>query len=177
MASWCYKTGALRVCCLGFTYLSPIGNSSWDASSLLEAAQLFLVTFLMDIPFQLKDKPGHFSAVGGDQKLEQTTNELYQSAVIVSSGILSRSNISLNGIWSTTKWWLWKTCYENILVTMRSRFVFKDPLQVLSRLVHATCRFIQSHLCKIIFFQQKSFFFFLSFLFLFFFSNSNFAIL
>ena len=45
-----------------------------DAGNLPETASTVFSHFSDGNSFSIKDKPGHFSAVGSDQKLEQTIN-------------------------------------------------------------------------------------------------------
>ena len=131
-----------------------MGNS---LSIVEHASSLFWVTFLMDIPSQLKDKPGRFSAVGSDRKLEQTTNELLSKC---SDGVIGHAK---------QKQYIaqWNLIYHEMMTVEHVRICrwqweytlsWRIHLQVISRLVQATCRYIHSHLCKIIFFQQKGFF-------------------
>jgi len=52
-----------------------------DAKNLSVSVPSVFRNFSEGHSFSIKDKPGQFSAVGGDQKLEQTIN--HQSAAMV----------------------------------------------------------------------------------------------
>ena len=76
------------------------------------------MTFLMDIPSQLMTSLDASQQLVVIRSLSRPST-FHQSALMVSLDMPGRSSKSFNGIRPTTNWWLWKTCNENMLVSMR----------------------------------------------------------
>ena len=75
VAPWCNVTCRLWVCCLGLHKLSVMGNNILRRCK--ESARNSTICVQKchgRTIFSSKNKPGRFSAVGGDQNLEQTIN-------------------------------------------------------------------------------------------------------
>ena len=74
-SSWCCAAFCLSVCCIWFFKLPPLVlYLPWTTLNTLPETAPSVYEHFWSGNFTIKDKPGRFNAVGGDQKLEQSIN-------------------------------------------------------------------------------------------------------